>query len=208
MIDSLTNNKPTVLLVDDDPICCEMLAAIVDHLGYPVLTARNGLEAYEYICNSNIRIVLSDWQMPLLSGIELCKRVRERILSDYVYFILLTTLDRKKNLLEGVKYGADDFLSKPCDVEEIVIRLKVAERVVALENKHLLVFSLAKLAESRDQETGAHLERIREYSRLLATQLRNNPKYREIINPDFVRAIYLTSPCTTLERWAYQIKSF
>ncbi len=191
---SAAHLKPTVLLVDDDPICCDMLAAIVEHLGYPVLIAKDGLEAFELICNSNIRIVLSDWQMPKLSGIELCKRVRDRILSDYVYFILLTTLDRKKNLLEGVNYGADDFLSKPCDVEEIIIRLKVAERVVALENKHLLVFSLAKLAESRDQDTGAHLERIRDYSRLIAAQLRTHPKYGAEITADFIRAIYLTSP--------------
>jgi putative two-component system response regulator len=187
-------NKPSVLVVDDDPICCEILAAVVESLGYPVVVATDGLAAFNYICNDNIRIVLSDWQMPGLSGVELCKRVRERILSDYVYFIMLTTLDRKQNLSEGVTAGVDDFLPKPYDVDEVIVRLKVAQRVVGLENKHLLVFSLAKLAESRDEDTGSHLERMREYSKLLAVQLRKSSDYREQITPDFIRAIYLTSP--------------
>jgi putative two-component system response regulator len=75
-----------------------------------------------------------------------------------------------------------------------MVRLSVAERIISLENKNLLVFTLAKLAESRDCETGAHLDRMREYSRLLAEHLSKSEGYASEVDADYVRTIYLTSP--------------
>ena len=183
-----------ILLVDDDPICLELLAAAVIELGYDVQLAQDGEAAFDLICRGDYRIVLSDWRMPGLSGIDLCKRVRDRKLSSYVYFVLLTSLDRKDNFVAGMRAGADDFVTKPFDPEELRVRLRVATRIVALESRELIVFSLAKLAESRDNETGAHLERIREYCRLLAEQLATTDRYRALIDADYVRTIYATSP--------------
>lgn len=188
-----TTQSP-ILLVDDDPACLGMLSDVLGALGIPVETARDGNEALEMIYQGDFRIVLSDWQMPGMSGVELCRRVRQRPLSGYVYFILLTSLDRQHNLVSGLRAGADDFITKPFDPEELHIRLRAANRIVSLESRNVIIFALAKLAESRDPETGAHLERIREYCRLLADDLSKQPKYAEIVDADYVRTIYLTSP--------------
>lgn len=190
----LDSTPSPVLIVDDDPICLGLLQGVLESLGYDVTTACNGEEALELICQGDYRIVLSDWQMPGISGIELCSRVRQRHLSGYVYFILLTCLDRKHNMIPGLRAGADDFITKPFDPEELQVRLHVAERIVSLESRDLLIFSLAKLAEWRDPETGAHLERMREYSRVLAHQLSLTPKYGNVIDADYVRTIFITSP--------------
>ncbi len=183
-----------ILLVDDDPVCLELLDAVVRQLGYEVITASDGATAFDLICRGDFRVVLSDWQMPGMSGLELCQQIRQRQLSAYVYFILLTSLSREENLVAGLQAGADDFITKPFDPEELHVRLRVAERIVSLENRELIIFSLAKLVESRDSETGAHLERMREYSRLLAEELSKTDRYRETVDADYVRTIFLTAP--------------
>ncbi len=183
-----------VLVVDDDPCCRELMCLVLTEMGISVQQTESGHEAYEMICQGDVRIVISDWQMPGMNGIELCQKVRNRLLGDYVYFILLTSLSGREFLVKGLKAGADDFLTKPIDPDELHVRLRVAERVVQLGNRELIVFSLAKLAESRDPETGVHLERMREYSRLLTRRLARIPKYSTQIDADFIRAIYLTSP--------------
>lgn len=189
-----TSSRTSVLVVDDDPICRGLLQSVLEILGYEVTTAKDGLEALDLVYRGDFRIVLSDWQMPGLSGVELCQRIRRRHLSGYVYFILLTCLSRKDNLVTGLKAGADDFITKPFDPEELRVRLRAAERVISLESRDLLIFSLAKLAEKRDPETGAHLERMREYARILAQQLSTTEKYHEVIDADYVRTIFMTSP--------------
>lgn len=184
----------SILVVDDDPVCRLLLRQVLEEIGWRVVEAADGQEAIKKICTGQIRIVISDWQMPGMTGLELCKLVRKRRLSDYVYFILLTSLKGNDNLVQGLEAGADDFLSKPFNHRELMVRLRVAERIVSLENKNLLVFSLAKLAESRDCETGAHLERIREYSRMLAEELSKCERYSKEIDADYIQTIYLTSP--------------
>ncbi len=183
-----------ILLVDDDPLCLAMLSEVLQGMGYSCETANNGSEALDLIYEGDFRVVISDWQMPEMSGPELCRRIRQRSLSGYVYFILLTSLDRRDNLVAGLRAGADDFISKPFDIEELHVRLRVADRISTLESRNVIIFSLAKLAESRDSETGAHLERMREYSRILAQHLSTTSKYEDVIDADYVRAIYLTSP--------------
>ncbi len=189
------NDPVKILVVDDDVVCGELLREALYEMGNEEVEAESNAEdAYERICNENFRIVISDWQMPGMSGVELCHKVRGRQLGEYVYFILLTSLSRGSHLCQGLEAGADDFLSKPFDPSELQVRLNVANRIVALENRNLIVFSLAKLAESRDPETGAHLERMREYSRELAIYLATNDQFTNEINSDFIRAIFLTSP--------------
>lgn len=183
-----------ILVVDDDPVCVDLIVEVLRAMGYEAEVAIDGEQAYRMICAGDYRVVLSDWNMPGLSGADLCARVRRRSLSAYVYFILLTSLDRKNYLINGLQAGADDFLSKPFNPDELRARLRAAERVVSLESRDLIIFSLAKLAESRDPETGAHLERIREYCRLLARELSLHPDFKDQIDADYVRTIYLTSP--------------
>jgi putative two-component system response regulator len=185
-----------ILIVDDDPICLEMLDAILTADGHEVLRANDGVAALEMIYHGDIRMVISDWVMPNVDGIDLCKHVR--YLSDpsrgYIYFILLTSRSSPKDTVIALSAGADDFLTKPFEPVELRLRVKAAERVIGLETAHLTIFALAKLAESRDPETGLHLERIREYSRILAQQLGNRTEFADEMSPAFVDMIYLTSP--------------
>jgi putative two-component system response regulator len=183
-----------VLVVDDDPVSVEMLRHFLQTLGYEVGTAYDGQAAYEQLCSGEFRIVISDWDMPGMTGIDLCRRIRKRRLSGYVYIILLTSFSGTQNVVQGLAAGADDFLTKPYQPDELRVRLRVAERVLSLESRDLIIFAMAKLAESRDPETGAHLERMREYCRVLAEELCNVPKFAGVVDEEFVDALYLTSP--------------
>ena len=156
--------------------------------------AGDGQEAFDLIQQEDFRLVLSDWEMPRMDGLELCRQIRKRQLASYVYVILLTSREKNADLVAGLKAGADDFLTKPFNPEELRVRLNAANRVASLEARDVLIFSLAKLAESRDSETGAHLERIREYCLVLAEELATHADLQEEVDADFVRTIYATSP--------------
>jgi putative two-component system response regulator len=183
-----------ILIVDDDDIAADILANALTQFGHHVSSARNGLEAMELMRNTSYRLVVLDWEMPGMSGIDLCRHIRRRYASGYVYIILLTARRGTQNIVEGLNAGADDFISKPFEPQELCVRVHAGERILALESHEVTIFSLAKLAESRDQETGAHLERMREYCRLLADHLSPQEKFREEVDSDFVQLIYMTSP--------------
>ena len=140
------------------------------------------------------RIVISDVDMPEMNGVELCRAIRNRQSMQYTYLILLTCHAEIESVLQGLDAGADDYLSKPFRHEELRLRLEAGRRLLTLEGRDMMIFSLAKLAESRDTDTGTHLERIREYSKLLATELMNSPKFENVVDAQFVELIYLTSP--------------
>jgi cyclic di-GMP phosphodiesterase len=183
-----------VLVVDDDPVSLDILAEHLTHFGYEVTRASNGRDAFDQIRTGRFRIVISDWQMPGMNGLELCRQVRRRGAYGYVYFILLTSNSGVENLVAGFRAGADDFLTKPFQPQELWMRIRTGERVLSLEGRDLLIFAMAKLTESRDNETGAHLERMREYSRILAEELSTWPKYQQQVDGDYVQLLYLTCP--------------
>ena len=188
------NKRMRVLVVDDD----EVTAAVLEHsllqFGYDVTLASNGREAFDIIRNGDIHMVVSDWCMPEMSGLELCRRIRQRRSGTYIYIIMLTSNSSTHDVVEGLNAGADDYITKPFQPEELQVRLRVGERVLSLESRDLTIFALAKLAESRDPETGAHLERIREYCRVISEEVARSPQGGERIDGDFVQMMYLTSP--------------
>jgi len=183
-----------ILTVDDDPIALEMLGNALRGAGYEIEQAHDGIEALEVLRRRNCQMVISDWGMPHMDGLELCSRIRKRDLSGYVYLILLTSHDSRQKVVEGMSAGADDYISKPFNPAELLVRVRAGERVLALQTRDVAIFALAKLAESRDPETGAHLERVRRYSRALAEQLSRRQKYFDLIDDKFIELIYLTSP--------------
>lgn len=119
-----------ILAVEDDPVALAILEDALLMLGHEVVTASNGAEAWNQLQKSGCRVVVCDWNMPKVDGLALCRRVRFQP-GDYIYFILLTgaegTSANRDNAMEA---GVDDFLSKPVDVEEIKMRLHVAERIL------------------------------------------------------------------------------
>ena len=183
-----------VLIADDDFISAEILANMLEHFGYEVTAVRDGQEAFERIRTGQFQLVVSDWEMPNLSGPEFCRLIRQRKCSGYVYVILLTSHNGVEMVVEGLDAGADDFLTKPCQPEELRLRLRTGERVIALESRDMMIFTLAKLAETRDKATGMHLDRIREYCRILAEDLSRREAFCNVVDGDFVQLLYLTSP--------------
>jgi len=183
-----------ILIVDDNEIALDVLSLALTQAGHDVVTASDGQEALEIIRRAECRLVISDWEMPRMNGLELCRRIREEELPGYVYLILLTARNGTESIVGGLSAGADDFLTKPFVPEELRVRVRAAERILALETRDVAIFAMAKLAESRDPETGAHLERVRTYSRILAQQLARHERYGADVDSDFVRLIFLTSP--------------
>jgi len=183
-----------ILIVDDDHISRELLRNVLEESGYSVVMAQNGHEAMDILERQRIRLVITDWEMPEMSGVELCRQIRRRSHHGYIYTMLLTSRGESREIVEGMSAGADDFIVKPFNGPELLVRVRAGERILALETRELLIFSLAKLAESRDPETGRHLERVQNYSRLLAQQLAGMPKFAGIVDDEFVQLVYQTSP--------------
>lgn len=183
-----------VLIADDDEISRDLLEHMLLGAGYEVHAVENGAQALEAIREQNFRLVISDWDMPEMNGVDLCRAIRSSDVNGYVYVILLTTHCGPMAIVEGMSAGADDFMTKPFHPQELLVRLRAGERVLSLETREMLIFSLARLAESRDPETGHHLERVQRYARVLAQQLARNPKLGGQIDAEFIRLVYLTSP--------------
>lgn len=128
-------NAIPVLVVDDDAVSSSQLGALAKAAGYDVKTAINGREAWDLLQLARIPIVISDWYMPEMDGVELCRRIRARTHEPYVYFILVTARGGKQQYLTGMEAGADDFIAKPFDPDELRARLKVAERILGLRKE-------------------------------------------------------------------------
>ena len=119
-----------VLIAEDDMIASRVLEAALIKLGHEPLVANDGQAAWEILQTESVRTVVSDWQMPRLDGLDLCRRIRKGE-GDYVYFILLTQMvASEKNLHEATDAGVDDFLAKPIDANQLWMRLRVAERIL------------------------------------------------------------------------------
>ncbi len=183
-----------ILVVDDDDIMLDMLAMVLEGEGHEVVKALNGREAQAILSADDIRFVISDWTMPDIDGLQLCRWVRENARSGYTYFMLLTSRSKTEDIVQGLSAGADDFIAKPFDPTELVVRIKTGQRIISLETRHVTIFALAKLAESRDPETGQHLERIRDYTRVLARYVVESAPWANRLPADYVDMMYLTSP--------------
>jgi phosphoserine phosphatase RsbU/P len=128
-------SQVSVLVVDDDPVASGQLSALARAAGYAVTVAQNGREAWDALTLARYRVVISDWYMPEVDGVELCRRVRARPNEPYVYFILITSRGGKQQYLKGMQAGADDFIAKPVDPDELQARLGVAERILGLRRE-------------------------------------------------------------------------
>jgi DNA-binding response OmpR family regulator len=121
-----------ILIAEDDPVASKILRLTLEQVGHEVIVVSNGAAAWEAYLKEQVSVIVSDWMMPELDGLQFCRRVRERADRDYTYFILLTANHaRRENLTLAMEAGIDDFLQKPLDREAIWMRLRVAERILS-----------------------------------------------------------------------------
>jgi DNA-binding response OmpR family regulator len=133
-----------VLIAEDDRDSRELLGWLLQKLDYQVIATANGKEAWEAYKKGRFRIVISDVLMPELDGLELCRKIRLLKQSKYTYIILMTALIGKKDYLEGMEAGADDFVTKPFDLDELKARLGVAERIISFQEQAIAAEQAAK----------------------------------------------------------------
>lgn len=122
-----------ILIVDDDPLSLSLLQALLEHEGYEVYTAESGESGWEMYKVIEPALMIVDWVMPGMDGVTLCQKVRSTEINRYTYIILLTALTGKGHYLEGIDAGADDFMSKPFDEDELFARIKVAGRILKMQ---------------------------------------------------------------------------
>jgi diguanylate cyclase (GGDEF)-like protein len=123
-----------ILIADDEDGTRLKLETLLAKLGYDVVVARDGAEAWELLQREDApSLALIDWLMPGMDGVEVCRRVRQSNKVPYVYIVMLTVKGQKQDLVAGMEAGADDYLSKPFDVDELRVRLSAGERILSLQ---------------------------------------------------------------------------
>jgi sigma-B regulation protein RsbU (phosphoserine phosphatase) len=130
-----------VLCIDDQQVILDILSRLLNKWGFEVMVASDGETGWNTIQEERPDIVLTDWLMPGLEGLELCRRVRSSDFSHYIYLILLTGKNDKKDIVHGMEAGADDFISKPFDAGELKVRLQAAARMINLQKQLIHVNS-------------------------------------------------------------------
>ena len=125
-----------ILVADDDRISLRLMERMLRRSGYDVCTAEDGLQAASMLrAEGGPRLALIDWMMPGLDGPSVCREVRKRQDGSYVYIMLLTSKQLSEDVVNGLRAGADDYLTKPCNPAELEARLRSGQRILKLEDK-------------------------------------------------------------------------
>jgi two-component system cell cycle response regulator len=125
-----------ILIADDEAMSRRLLQKTLERAGYEVIAVENGRQAANQLCTTNgPKLALLDWVMPELDGPGVCGEVRKRKEQSYVYMVLLTSKEAKEDVVAGLESGADDYLTKPFDAEELKARLRTGLRILDLEDR-------------------------------------------------------------------------
>ncbi|MGA2389374.1 MAG: HD domain-containing phosphohydrolase [Candidatus Sulfotelmatobacter sp.] len=165
----------TILVADDQAANRELLEEVLSAHGFKVVSVSDGQAALSALSEHQIDLALSDVMMPGLNGFELCDKIKSNPETYLIPVILVTSLGDKQDRLQGIKSGADDFLTRPIDQVELLARvrslLKLKMRTDELERAESVLFTLARSIEGKDPYTHGHCERLAEYSAHLGEQL-------------------------------------
>ena len=152
-------SPPPILLAEDDPVTRMLLTRSLKKAGYEVDAVGDGTAALDRMINRYYPILITDWEMPGMDGIELCKTVRNLQLDGYVYVLLLTAREAKEHMVAGLEAGADDYLIKPIYEPELLARLNTARRILALEHSLRVANEQNRLLSITDPLTGTYNRR-------------------------------------------------
>src|SRR5216684_4166041 len=165
----------TILVADDNATNRELLEELLASQGFTVITASDGAAALQELSNTQIDLVLLDVMMPRMNGFEVCEKIKANPDTYLIPVILITALSDRQDRIEGIKVGADDFLSRPVDRTELLARvrslLKLKQRTDELERAESVLFTLARSIEGKDPYTHGHCERLSDYSVRLGEHL-------------------------------------
>jgi two-component system cell cycle response regulator len=143
-----------ILIADDEALSRRLLEKTLERAGYEVIAVENGKLAFEELCKpEGPRLALLDWVMPELDGPGVCRAVRVRSEQTYVYMVLLTSKGTKEETVLGLESGADDYLTKPFNAEELRARLRVGERILLLEDRLVEARENMRFRATHDQLT-------------------------------------------------------
>src|ERR1700730_10243334 len=169
----------TILVADDQAANRELLEELLTAQGWKVITAPDGAVAVEQLTRTQVDLVLLDVMMPHLNGFEACEKIKSNPETYLIPVVLITALSDKQDRIEGIKAGADDFLTRPVDRTELLARvrslLRLKLRTDELERAEAVLFTLARSIEGKDPYTLGHCERLAEYSARLG-ELLNLPE--------------------------------
>lgn len=200
---------PSIVIVDDAPENLKVLTGMLQGQGYEVRPVTSGESAIRAIRNKPPELILLDINMPDMNGYEVCETIKSDPLLRDIPIIFISALTETMDKVRAFSVGGVDYITKPFQMEEVNARVKThlklqllltnLEAVVSsqiseiTESQTATILAMARLAQSRDDNTGTHLERVQGYCRLLAQGLRNMPRYLPIIDERFINLIYEAS---------------
>jgi two-component system, cell cycle response regulator len=182
----------TILLAEDDPVTRMLMTRFLKKAGYEVDAVGNGSEALDKMTKRYYSMLVTDWEMPEMDGVALCKAVRNMQLDGYVYALLLTARDSKEHIIAGLEAGADDYLIKPVHEPELIARLNAGRRILNLEHSLRAANQRNRILSITDALTGTYnrrylmeqlpreLERCRRYAYPLSVLMCDVDHFKEI----------------------------
>jgi two-component system, cell cycle response regulator len=182
----------TILLAEDDPVTRMLMTRFLKKAGYEVDAVANGSEALDKMTARYYPMLVTDWEMPEMDGVALCKAVRNMQLDGYVYALLLTARDSKEHIIAGLEAGADDYLIKPVHEPELIARLNAGRRILNLEHSLRVANHRNRILSITDALTGAYnrrylmeqlpreLERCRRYAYPLSVLMCDVDHFKQI----------------------------
>jgi len=221
---NITAIRSKLLVVDDNEMNRDLLSRRLRNYGYDAEMASGGAEALERLANGGFDLVLLDVMMPDMNGYQVLEEMQSNHIFSDIPVVMVSALDEVESAVRCIELGAEDYLHKPINavllktkvaaiLEKKYLRKREKEMHLEIEQHNLYleqrvqeqvrdisiaqmsaIFALSKLAESRDNETGAHLERVREFCKILCVKLRNTQKYEAVIDDRYIENTGAASP--------------
>jgi cyclic di-GMP phosphodiesterase len=171
-----------LLLADDNQFYRLALEATLKEWGYDVTAVSDGVAALEVLRAEDApKMAILDWMMPRVDGMEVCRQVRAVHRPEPTYIIMLTAKGGKQNIIAALENGADDYITKPFDREELQARLQVGRRIVGLQTSETVVYAFARAVEAKSPFTQGHTDRVAGYALALAERVGLSPADRELL---------------------------